>query len=144
MEFACVASNVEIFWLRKEQTPRVSTQMEMRQAVLLNRMFPWQQLNQLMMWGSLTATNTVTGTRLSSCWGRSTQSTYRPVLFPRFTVPLSVQLPNSALWRTAEHFFYTPSEATCVNVCGPFEALLICSIGFSRPLMSEKSCIAMS
>lgn len=35
--------------------------------------------------------------------------------------------------------FYTLFEATCVNLCGLFEADLICSIMSSKPLMSEKA-----
>lgn len=104
----CVASNLEVtvFCCCTEQTSGPSTQMVPSLAPkqeLLYRMLPWQQLNQLMMWGSLIVTNTVTETWLSSCLGKSTQSTYRPILFPWFTVPLSVQLPNSASWRTDKY-----------------------------------------
>lgn len=140
MEFAppCEASNLEVQF--SEQTSGPSTQMEPRLAPkweLLYRMLPWQQLNQLMMWGSLIVTNTVTETWLSSCLGKSTQSTYRPILFPQFTVPLSVQLPHEG--QTSVPYFYAASEATCVNLCGPFEAALICSIKSSKLLMSEKA-----
>lgn len=76
--------------LQRANISSINSEMETRLAVLLHRMFPWQQLNQLMMRGSLIVTNTVTGTWLSSCWGRSTQSTYRPTLLPQCTVPLSV------------------------------------------------------
>lgn len=104
MEFGlpCVASRFwnTVFWQCKEQTSGPSTQMEQE---LQYHMLPWQQLNQLMMWGSLIVTNTVTETWLSSCLGKSTQSTYRPILFPWFTVPLSVQLPNLAAWRTGKY-----------------------------------------
>lgn len=94
-----------LFWHCIEQTSGLSTQMEQRLAPereLLYRALPWQQLNQVMMWGSLIVTNTVTGTWLSSCLGRSTQSSYRPILFPPFTAPLSVQLPKLSFMKDGQ------------------------------------------
>lgn len=41
--------------------------------------------------------------------------------------------------QTSAAYFYAPSEATCVNLCGLFEAPLICSVKSSEPLMLQKS-----
>lgn len=66
-------------------------------------------LNWLMR-GSLIVTNTVTETRLSSCSGKSTQSTYRPVLFPWFTVSWFVLLVQAQTHegQTIVLYFYAP------------------------------------
>lgn len=89
------------------------------------------------MRGSVIVTNTVTETWLSSCLGKSTQSTYRPILFPWFTVPLSVQLRHEGQASTPR--FYALFEATCVNLCGLFEASLICSIKCSKAFEVRES-----
>lgn len=78
-------------------------------------------LNRL-MWGSLIVTNTVTETRLSSCSGKSTQSTYRPILFPWFTVSSFVLLAGLASWRT--------------DYC----AVLLCP-GSNKPMQSCVGCL---
>lgn len=134
-----------VCWHCKEQTSGLSTQIQETGAgtysgvtvphVAMVTTKPTDDVRY-----SLIVTNTVTETWLSSCLGKSTQSTYRPVLFPWFTVPLSVQLSNSASWRTGStQHFYAPFEATCVNLCGLFEAPLICTINSSKPLMWEKA-----
>lgn len=93
--------------LHTAHTSGPSTQMEPRLAPkreLLYCALPWQQLNQLLLWGSLIVTNTVTETWLSSNCRKGTQSTYRPFLFfSWFTVSFFVQLPSSASWRTDNH-----------------------------------------
>lgn len=41
--------------------------------------------------------------------------------------------------QTTALYFCAPSEETCVNLCGPFEASLICRIKSSMALMLEKA-----
>lgn len=150
LEFAlrCVANNVEIQFSGTEKSKHQEYQLtiEPRLAVLLYRALLWQQLNQVMMWGSLIVTNTVTETWLSSCsggeeeGGESTQSTYRGCSFPsvyRSLIPPTAK-PGFVKERPTTPHFYAMSEATCVNLCGLFEAPLICSIRSSETLMSEK------
>lgn len=150
LEFAlrCVANNVEIQFSGTEKSKHQEYQLtiEPRLAVLLYCALLWQQLNQVMMWGSLIVTNTVTETWLSSCsggeeeGGESTQSTYRGCSFPsvyRSLIPPTAK-PGFVKERTTTPHFYAMFEATCVNLCGLFEAPLICSIRSSETLMSEK------
>lgn len=67
-------------------------------------------------------------------------STYRGCSFPsvyRSLIPPTAK-PGFVKERTTTPHFYAMFEATCVNLCGLFEAPLICSIRSSETLMSEK------